>query len=168
MTHKGPPTGTDPTMTPTEAIGIAKTSASSEATTLVPSSAKLPARYAVGRPLGIGGMGEVVLATDAQIGRDVAIKRMRVAPTPSAVARFVREAKIQGRLEHPAIVPVHELANDAEGRPFFVMKRLTGTTLADILGGKRGPTQQKLLRAFADVCLAIEFAHNRGVIHRDL
>ena len=170
MTDKGRPrdAGTDPTMTPTEAIGVAQTNVSSEAATLVPPSAKLPARYALGRPLGAGGMGEVLLATDAQIGRDVAVKRMRVAPTPSAVARFVREAKIQGRLDHPAIVPVHELANDSEGRPFFVMKRLTGTTLADILANPGTRTRQKLLRAFADVCLAIGFAHNRGVVHRDL
>ncbi|HEY5920896.1 MAG TPA: serine/threonine-protein kinase [Kofleriaceae bacterium] len=169
MTDKGRrDAGTDPTMTPSQAIGEAQTNISSEATTLSLSTAKLPARYAIQRQLGAGGMGEVLLATDAQIGRDVAVKRMRVAPTPNAVARFVREAKVQGRLDHPAIVPVHELANDSEGRPFFVMKRLTGTTLADILGGGHTRTPQKLLRAFADVCLAIEFAHNRGVIHRDL
>jgi serine/threonine-protein kinase len=169
MTEKGRPTvGTDPTMTPNEAIGVAQTSVSSEATTLDPSTARMPARYVPGRRLGAGGMGEVVLATDAQIGRDVAIKRMRVAPTAGAVARFVREAKVQGRLDHPAIVPVHELGSDADGRPFFVMKRLTGTTLADILTKPGAYTRQRLLRAFADVCLAIEFAHNRGVIHRDL
>jgi len=158
---------TDPTLTPSQVIGVAATSAASEATTLQPASGKLPARYALGGALGVGGMGEVVLATDSQIGRDVAIKRMRVAPSPGAIARFVREAKIQGRLDHPAIVPVHELANDDEGQPFFVMKRLTGTTLAEILA-QRTFSRQKLLRAFADVCLAIEFAHSRGVVHRDL
>ena len=158
---------TDPTLTPSLVVGVAATSAASEATTLKPSAGKLPSRYAPGRALGIGGMGEVVLATDNQIGRDVAIKRMRVAPSPGAIARFVREAKIQGRLDHPAIVPVHELATDDEGQPFFVMKRLTGTTLANILA-QRTHTRQRLLRAFADVCLAIEFAHSRGVIHRDL
>ena len=130
-------------------------------------SAQLPERYQLGARLGAGGMGEVVLATDTQIGRDVAIKRMRVAASPAAVARFVREAKIQGKLDHPAIVPVHELGTDADGQPFFVMKRLAGTTLADVIAA--GETSRaKLLRAFADVCLAVELAHTRGIVHRDL
>jgi serine/threonine protein kinase len=126
-------------------------------------------RYTLGKLLGKGGMGEVIQATDAQIGRDVAIKRMRQV-TESSTARFVREARIQGRLEHPAIVPVHELSLDEEGRPFFVMKRLTGTTLQHILetGEASHHTRRSLLRAFVDVCLAVEFAHTRGVIHRDL
>ena len=69
-----------------------------------------------------------------RIGRDVAIKRMRAAPTaPSAIARFLREARVQGRLEHPAIVPVYDLGRDADGRPYFTMKRLAGTTLAEVL-----------------------------------
>jgi eukaryotic-like serine/threonine-protein kinase len=121
--------------------------------------------------LGHGGMGEVLLATDTQIDRQVAIKRMLIEPSGHAVARFLREAKVQGRLDHPAIVPVYELAHDTEGRPFFVMKRLVGTTLADVLARPTGDvrySRQKLLRAFADVCLAIELAHSRGVIHRDL
>src|SRR5690349_12150007 len=163
-----PEDGSDPTLTPSEAIAVAPTSASLTPAPRASSSALLPDRYALGTSLGVGGMGEVLVATDKQIEREVAIKRMRIAPTPDAVARFVREAKIQGRLDHPAIVPVHELANDADGRPFFVMKRLTGTTLAEILAKPGMHTRQKLLRAFADVCLAIEFAHARGVIHRDL
>jgi len=164
-------------MTPSQAIGEAPTSAdtsqpigdaaASGGTSPGSRAAALPPRYALGQQLGAGGMGEVLLARDDQIGRDVAIKRMRVAATPVAVTRFLREAKIQGRLEHPSIVPVHELASDAAGRPFFVMKRLSGTTLAAILKDA-SMSRQKLLRAFADVCLAIEFAHRRGVIHRDL
>ena len=132
---------------------------------------KLPARYRISGSLGAGGMGEVFLATDSQIDREVAIKRMLLEPSAPAVARFLREAKVQGRLDHPAIVPVHELANDSEGRPFFVMKRLVGTTLGDALARHTNDpryTRQKLLRAFADVCLAIELAHSRNVIHRDL
>ncbi|MDB4953510.1 MAG: Serine/threonine-protein kinase PknB [Myxococcales bacterium] len=134
-------------------------------------SRALPARYRHAGSLGSGGMGEVLLATDTQLGREVAIKRMLIAPTPPSVARFLREAKVQARLDHPAIVPVYELADDAAGRPFFVMKRLAGTTLADVLARRDSDpryTRQKLLRAFADVCLAIELAHSRGVIHRDL
>jgi len=162
-----PNSGTDATLTPSQAFGSAPTSASLEGAPRVAATGALPDRYQLGKQLGAGGMGEVLLATDRQIDRDVAIKRMRMEPTPDAVARFIREAKIQGRLEHPAIVPVHELAHDAEGRPFFVMKRLAGTTLAEVIG--RGThSRQKLLRAFADVCLAIEFAHSRRIIHRDL
>jgi len=131
----------------------------------------LPVRYRQIGSLGAGGMGEVLLATDTQLGREVAVKRMLIEPTMPAVARFLREAKVQARLDHPAIVPVYELADDTEGRPFFVMKRLVGTTLADVLAEHTGDpryTRAKLLRAFADACLAIELAHSRDVIHRDL
>ena len=140
-------------------------------------------RYVLGEMLGRGGMGEVLEAYDEQIGRDVAVKRLRTdAPSEKQIARFMREARIQGRLEHPAIVPVHELAIGADGKPYFAMKKLTGTTLSDILkamtrpaDGARDSTtvlgrypRQRLLRAIADVCLAVELAHTRGFIHRDL
>ena len=119
--------------------------------------------------IGRGGMGEVVAAHDQRIGREVAIKRMRGgAPIADAVARFLREARIQARLEHPAIVPVHELGIDDDGRPYFAMKRLAGTTLARAARAADGATASALLRAFVDVCLAIELAHTRGVVHRDL
>ena len=156
----------DPTVTRAEPTGLATTQSREQLASA--STAQLPARYTIGRRLGIGGMGEVVLATDDHIGRDVAIKRMRIAPSSDAVARFVREARIQARLDHPAIVPVHELGTDADGRPYFVMKRLAGTTLAEILAAPTRPPVQKLLRAFADVCLAVELAHRRDVVHRDL
>ncbi|HEX4421656.1 MAG TPA: serine/threonine-protein kinase [Kofleriaceae bacterium] len=121
--------------------------------------------YELRELLGRGGMGEVVLAHDEWIGREVALKRMRrTAPDIEAERRFLREAKIQARLQHPAIVPVHQLGRDADGRPYFTMKRLAGVTLQELLGGP----PQRLLRAFAEVCLAIEFAHEHGVIHRDL
>jgi eukaryotic-like serine/threonine-protein kinase len=133
-------------------------------------------RYRFGEVLGEGGMGEVLLAHDEHIGRDVAVKRIRAAePSAEELTRFVREARVQGRLEHPAVVPVHDLAVDGDGRPFFVMKRLTGTTMLELLARLRdgrepdpAAVRRRLLRAFADVCLAIEFAHSCGVIHRDL
>src|SRR5437879_6535385 len=81
-------------------------------------------RYQFGDVIGRGGMGEVLSARDVQIGRTVAIKRLRGA-SPEAIARFRREAQVQGRLEHPAVVPVHELGHDERG-PFFVMKQLAG------------------------------------------
>jgi eukaryotic-like serine/threonine-protein kinase len=125
-------------------------------------------RYRLGAPIAAGGMGEILTATDAQIAnREVAIKRMKERnPSHHAMGRFYREACIQGRLDHPAIVPVHELGVDADGRPFFAMKRLAGTTLTQRIAGDH--PRQRLLRAFADVCLAIEFAHQRGVVHRDI
>ena len=129
-------------------------------------------RYELGELLGQGGMGEVLSARDRQIGREVAVKRIRAAsPTAEQLARFVREALLQGRLEHPAVVPVHDLAVDAEGQPFFVMKRLNGVVMSDILSTAAVDDHSKrrrLLRAFADVCLAVEFAHSKGIVHRDL
>jgi serine/threonine-protein kinase len=123
--------------------------------------------YDMGTLIGRGGMGEVMSAHDRRIGRDVAIKRMHAAnPSDEAVVRFLREARIQARLDHPAIVPVHELGVDGDGRPFFTMKRLAGVTLAQRIS--EGWPVTRLLRAFVDVCLAIEFAHKRGVVHRDL
>ena len=124
--------------------------------------------YALGEVIGKGGMGEVVKAHDKRIGRDVALKRLNAdQPTLAEASRFLREARIQARLEHPAIVPVHEVGRDEHGRPFFTMKRLTGHTLREQLP-KEQPASQRLLRAFAEVCLAVEFAHQRGVVHRDL
>src|SRR5260221_9713557 len=124
--------------------------------------------YAFGEVIGKGGLGEVVLAHDLRVGRDVAIKRLHAtSPTADEVARFLREARIQARLDHPSVPPVHELGIDPQGRPYFTMKRLAGITLSEMLQ-QPAPARQRLLRAFADVCLAIEFAHSRGVVHRDL
>jgi len=126
-------------------------------------------RFRMGEVLGRGGMGEVYAAVDDSLGRDVAIKRVRGEQSIDLVRRFIREAKIQGCLDHPAIPPVHELGWDADGKPFLVMKRLAGTTLAVILRDKtRARSRESLLRAFVDACLAVEFAHARGVIHRDI
>src|ERR1700733_12360537 len=125
------------------------------------------AGYELGDVIGRGGVGEVIAAHDLRIERGVAIKRMRTEqPSPEAAARFLREAKIQARLDHPAIVPVHELGTDPEGRPYFTMKRLAGTTLAQRLA-LHEPIQP-LLRALVDVCFAVELAHTRHVVHRDL
>jgi eukaryotic-like serine/threonine-protein kinase len=123
--------------------------------------------YALGEVLGRGGMGEVVLAHDPEIGRDVALKRMRGEPGAATIARFLREARIQARLDHPAIVPVHEIGRDPSGLPYFTMKRLAGRTLASELAEPH-ETPQRLLRALVDVCRAVEHAHRRGVVHRDL
>jgi len=134
----------------------------------VPTVANWLDDYAVGAVIGRGGMGEVVSAHHRLIGRDVAIKRLKAEdPTEEEIARFMREARIQARLDHPAIVPVHEVGHDEGGRPFFTMKRLTGITLAELLVGAP-PLPHRLLRAFAEISLAVDFAHSRGIIHRDL
>jgi serine/threonine-protein kinase len=123
--------------------------------------------YELGGLIGRGGMGEVVAARDPSLGRDVAIKRMKAtSPTPEAIERFLREAKVQARLDHPAIAPVYELGHDGDGLPYFTMKRVAGTTMTDVI--KRGHARQRLLPAFVDVCLAIELAHSRQIAHRDL
>ena len=138
--------------------------------------AQMPARYRLDRVLGQGGMGEVLLAMDDAIGREVAVKRIRTEnPSAEELSRFVREARVQGRLEHPAIVPVHDLVFDSNGRPSFVMKRLTGTDLHEHLqklregsAADQASEQRRLLRAFVDVCNATHFAHEKKIIHRDL
>src|SRR5262245_6435427 len=129
--------------------------------------AKTKEAYTLGEIIGRGGGGEVVRALDKRIGRHVAFKRMRNQPTDDAVARFLREARIQARLDHPAIVPVYEVGRDNEGRPFFTMKQLTGTTLGSMLVSGALP-RQRLLRDFVEVCRAVEFAHAHSIVHRDL
>src|SRR5262245_54074407 len=90
-------------------------------------------RYALRTLLGKGGMGEVWLAHDLRIDRDIAVKLMRGGGStdPELIARFLREARVQGRLDHPSVVPVHDLGG-GDTAPFFAMKRLTGTTLAEV------------------------------------
>jgi eukaryotic-like serine/threonine-protein kinase len=125
-----------------------------------------PVTYQLSEVIGRGGMGEVVLARDTRFGREVALKRIGGEPDDQTVQRFLREARVQARLDHPAVVPVYELGVDVAGRPFFTMKRLTGVTLAKRLE-EHGPLQPAL-RALVDVCQAIDFAHERGIVHRDL
>lgn len=135
-------------------------------------------RYEVGETLGEGGMGEVRLCADQRIGRAVALKVIRADNARSArlQARFLFEARVQGQLEHPSIVPVYDLGLRPDGSAFFTMKRVRGKTLHEVLKSLRlGDrtaamtfTRRRLLAAFQTVCLAIEFAHRRGIVHRDL
>jgi serine/threonine protein kinase len=135
-------------------------------------------RYRVKTLLGQGGMGEVRLCRDATVGRDVAMKVLNrtAMAEPDGPSRFIREARVQGQLEHPAVVPVYDLGIDAEGSIYFTMKRVRGLTLLEILRGLRKAdpavvarySRRRLLTAFHSVCLAVDFAHSRGVLHRDL
>jgi serine/threonine-protein kinase len=123
-------------------------------------------RYELGEVLGRGGMGEVRLARDRRVEREVAVKVMHPG---QQMERFVHEARLQGGLEHPAIVPVHDVGIDADGMPYFVMKRLVGTTLEELFRTHATPeARRQFLGKLVDVCLAVEFAHTRGVVHRDL
>ncbi len=136
------------------------------------------ARYEVGKQLGAGGMGVVHLELDRRIGRDVAIKRLhgKLGAHPHSVARFLREARVQGQLEHPAIVPVYDLGSDDDGSPYFTMKRVRGRSLREVINKKRERdpearehySRRRLLSAFSQVCLAVDYAHSHGVVHRDL
>ncbi len=135
-------------------------------------------RYRPGRLLGRGGMGEVRLCRDERIGREVAIKTLLNPAGESSAQwrRFIREARVQGQLEHPAIVPVYDLDIGPDQGLFFSMRRVQGRSLRDVLFDlQRGDpdavarwSRRKLLTAFVQVCLAIDYAHARGVVHRDL
>jgi tetratricopeptide (TPR) repeat protein/tRNA A-37 threonylcarbamoyl transferase component Bud32 len=136
-----------------------------------------PERYVVRQLHAQGGIGEVWLARDAEIGREVALKRLR-KNREAAHGRFLAEAQITGQLEHPGIVPVHDLGLDEEGRPFYVMTFIRGRTLRDAIDeyhapgpADREPAEvrfSRLLETFVKVCQAVGYAHSRGVIHRDL
>jgi serine/threonine-protein kinase len=135
-------------------------------------------RYEVKALLGEGGMGQVHLCRDALIGREVALKMMlpEFEGQPHVRARFLREARVQGQLEHPGIVPVHDIGVSPDGATYFTMKRVRGTTLASVIealaaGDPEAEARfslRRLLAAFVSVCLAVDFAHGRGVLHRDL
>ncbi len=133
-------------------------------------------RYESRELLGEGGMGEVRLAHDLRIGREVAVKTVRPLLGVHGEERFVREARVQGQLEHPAVVPVYDLGATAEGRVYFTMKRIRGRSLDSIIAALAAGdpasvaqlSRRRLLTAFTQVCLAVEYAHARGVLHRDL
>jgi WD40 repeat protein len=115
-----------------------------------------------------GGLGKILKARDKDLGRDLAIKEMR-APNSAAAARFVREALITARLEHPSIVPVHEAGRWENGEPFYAMKLVSGRTLKEAVQQARGLTARlALLPSVIAVVDAIAYAHDQGVIHRDL
>ena len=136
------------------------------------------------RPLQLhahGGLGEVFMARDEELGRDVALKRMRAleAVSPQRARHFQFEAEITGRLDHPGVVPVYGLGHDASGRLYYAMRFIRGETLQQAVEqfhrgyppGKiwrRGIAFQKLIRSFLAVCQTIGYAHSQGVIHRDV
>jgi serine/threonine protein kinase/WD40 repeat protein len=132
-------------------------------------------RYERKEEIGRGGMGRVVLVRDTHLGRDVALKELLSQGSPEegvsvgSATRFLREARITGQLEHPGIVPVHELGQRADGTIYYTMKRIRGRSLASALADAKTLKERlALMRTFRDVCEAMAYAHSRGVVHRDL
>ncbi len=129
-------------------------------------------RYELGEPIGAGGMGVVYRGRDPNFGRDVAVKVLsdEHAADASFVERFIEEAQIGGQLEHPGIVPVHEVGYRPDGRPYFTMKLVDGATLSELLAVRAEPTddRRRFLSIFERICETVGYAHARGVVHRDL
>ena len=140
-------------------------------------------RYRFRKVIGQGGGGVVLRVWDAKLQRPLAMKvvlgRGETRPagdTPpvdaAALTRFVDEARIASQLDHPGIVPVHELGTDASGRAFFTMRLVRGEDLGKILErvrlGEPEWTQARLVGILARVCEAVGYAHEKGVVHRDL
>ena len=131
-----------------------------------------PSRYQLVGELARGGMGAIFQGRDLELGRDLAVKVIREEhrDRPEMVRRFVEEAQIGGQLQHPGIVPVHELGRLPDGRVFIAMKLVRGRTLAALLAERRGPDDDRIrfLSIFERVCQAMAYAHARGVVHRDM
>jgi eukaryotic-like serine/threonine-protein kinase len=118
--------------------------------------------YEIAGAIGRGGMGTVYLARDRDLDREVALK---VVEPGELADRMVREARILARLEHPGIVPVHDVGTLPDGRAFYAMKRVRGRRLDE---HARAADRAERLRVFGRVCEAVAFAHAHGVVHRDL
>ncbi|HTJ46556.1 MAG TPA: serine/threonine-protein kinase [Kofleriaceae bacterium] len=125
-------------------------------------------RYDAGDEIGRGGGGRVLRADDLRLGRPVALK-LPLSAAPGARARLEREARVMARLEHPAIVPVHDAGRLDDGTPYYAMKLLGGRTLRDVVRDAGSLDARLVLLPNAlTVCEAIAYAHARRVIHRDL
>jgi serine/threonine protein kinase len=153
----------------------------------VAGAATVGERFRPIRPHARGGIGQVWVARDSELQRDVALKVIqdRFAERSDQRARFILEAEITGNLEHPGIVPVYSLGRNAAGRPYYAMRFIRGESLASAIrqfhlrwparegrglgsGSMWGVEFRELIGRFLDVCDAIEYAHSRGVLHRDL
>ena len=135
-------------------------------------------RFRIIRPHAEGGIGKVSLALDSEIDREVALKEIKPghADNLHSRARFLLEAKVTGRLEHPGIVPVYGLGHDEHARPYYAMRFIKGDSLQQAIEKLHSESEEehdevefrRLLRRFIGVCEAMHYAHTRGVIHRDL
>jgi serine/threonine protein kinase/Flp pilus assembly protein TadD len=139
-------------------------------------------RFRILRPHARGGLGEVFVALDAELHREVALKQILDSHADDQVSRqrFLLEAEVTGGLEHPGIVPVYGLGTYGDGRPYYAMRFIRGDSLKEAIEhfhadaalqtdpGQRSLELRKLLRRFFDLCNAIDYAHSRGVLHRDI
>lgn len=140
-------------------------------------------RFRIVRPLARGGLGEVFVAVDEELKREVALKQIlsRHADSKTSRARFLLEAEVTGCLEHPGVVPVYGLGVQDDGRPYYAMRFIRGESLEDAIrkfheanrdplrdSGQRTVELRNLLTRFVAVCNTIEYAHSRGIVHRDL
>ncbi len=162
-----------------------------------PDSSAQRSRFRILRPHARGGLGEVFVAKDEELNRNVALKEIQseFANDPDSRSRFLLEAEVTGGLEHPGIVPVYGLGQYEDGRPYYAMRFIKGYSLREAIDqfhrkaenteqkAREPGTEQKLevpppdyntlpfrelLSRFIDVCQAISYAHSRGVLHRDL
>jgi serine/threonine-protein kinase len=139
--------------------------------------ASLGGKIDIHHTIGEGGMGVVHLATQATLGRHVAVKTLRKGMgDEEAALRILREAWVTGALEHPNVVPVHDVGVDASGAPVIVMKRIEGRVWSQLMRdgaeiarrfGATDPLEWNL-RTLVSACNAVHFAHSRGILHRDL
>lgn len=135
----------------------------------------LPEKYLNSCILGVGGMKEVLVCTDKESRRRVAIAIPRMED-PEEYKKFLEEARLTARLEHPNIIPVHEVGTTTDGKPYFVMKLASGLTLAKIIRKLREQdkeflerfTLNALLEIFQKICKAVAFAHSKNICHLDL
>lgn len=133
-------------------------------------------RYVALKTLGEGGMGEVALVEDRDIGRMVARKRLLPGSCAESLLRFVDEVRVVGQLDHPGIVPIHDVGIDEQGEFFFVMKYVEGETLEAVIERLRAGDAATVaawdttrrIQLFRSLLNALSYAHDRGVLHRDL
>jgi serine/threonine-protein kinase len=134
-------------------------------------------RFEAVRKLGEGGLGEVTGARDNDIGREVAVKRLRAeVKSPAAALRFAEEVRTIGRLEHPNIIPIHDVGVDEHGDYYFVMKYVDGETLESIIDKLAAGDStyharysfERRVQIFQGVLEAVAFAHSKGIVHRDI
>ncbi len=141
-------------------------------------AAEMQARYIIGEELGSGAIGQVIHAHDEHLNRDIAIKILHggAGVSRQRIARFVAEAQITAQLEHPTVIPVHEIGRMPGGLPYFSMKKVKGNSLDEVINNLRvdDPEYHKeyntrrLVRIFLSICQGMAYAHDKGVVHRDL
>jgi tetratricopeptide (TPR) repeat protein len=152
-------------------FGAGRTPARSEA----PAPGDVPpraGRYRIEGEIARGGMGAILRAHDPELNRAQAVKVLlkELAGRPEVERRFLEEAQVAGRLQHPGVPPVHDVGRLDDGRPFFAMKLIQGRDLAELLEQQMCPAEElpHWLGVFEQVCQAVAYAHSKGVIHRDL